>query len=441
MYPGVGGRINYGDSAKFQFLSVINGTPHATGYPLFLLISELFYRIIPADEVAYRITFISVLFGALAISMIYAIALLLSGSIPGSLFSSLVIGFSYTFWAQSTETEVYTLNAFFYSTVLLLFLKYNHSKNVKYLLMGSLFYAISFGNHLSMITLLPGIVLVTWMTDRKVFLNIRIILIVALFILLGMLQYAYIYCLAKSPSPYLESLQNDFDFSRFIDYVTGRQFKDNMFCFGWHDIINTRISIFLHHLNRDLTLIGMFAAVFGYFRYCFKKGNDPKIIFLTVALLCQFIYAINYRIPDVCVYFIPVFMVGSIAVSFIFIKPCKHVLVPAVLMAACVIVQVTDSLCFRDIAISENKLAMNESLRRIPQGSTLLVEENKTYKELQLERYYEYVNNLTVIISLNEEIPFERFYFTEACQDMVISNGFYEFERFTDKLWVATRRP
>ncbi|HET6404966.1 MAG TPA: hypothetical protein VFH78_09990, partial [Candidatus Thermoplasmatota archaeon] len=43
-YPEVGGRVNMGDSAKFQFLARTLGIGHAPGNPLYLMVSALWVR-------------------------------------------------------------------------------------------------------------------------------------------------------------------------------------------------------------------------------------------------------------------------------------------------------------------------------------------------------------------------------------------------------------
>src|SRR5687768_12095366 len=41
LFPGVGGRINGGDSAKFQFIGLIGGIGHPPGSPLYMMLNAL----------------------------------------------------------------------------------------------------------------------------------------------------------------------------------------------------------------------------------------------------------------------------------------------------------------------------------------------------------------------------------------------------------------
>src|SRR3954447_9607546 len=69
LFPGLGGG---GDSAKFQYVGSVLGTPHPPGYPLYVLVSFLFSRL-PAGSLAWRMNVMSAFFAALAAGLCFLI--------------------------------------------------------------------------------------------------------------------------------------------------------------------------------------------------------------------------------------------------------------------------------------------------------------------------------------------------------------------------------
>jgi len=56
LLPGAG---YSGDVAKFQFVGWSLGTPHATGYPAWMLASHAFTRLLPVGSIAWRANLLS----------------------------------------------------------------------------------------------------------------------------------------------------------------------------------------------------------------------------------------------------------------------------------------------------------------------------------------------------------------------------------------------
>nr|WP_255474100.1 DUF2723 domain-containing protein [Pontibacter qinzhouensis] len=329
MYPGAGGRINWGDSIKWQYLHLANGLPHSTGYPQFLMLTELFSRIIFFLDMPERITLIAVLFGALAMVMFYSVVHLLTNSRIGSTLATLCMGFTYTFWTQATEAEVYTLNIFYLLTVFYLFLKFYYTKSNKYYLLGCAVFALSFGNHLTMVTILPALVFISLKADYRKVIATRNLLFVALFILAGISQYILVYYRAHTSNPlYIESSFKP-NFSEFFGYITGSGFHSQMFPFTLPVILYERFNILFQLLNLNFTILGLSLAAAGFFYYLYQKKGYVELIFLGAALVGQLVFNINYDVPDLIVFFLPIYFILGIFIGMIFAS--RQTLVPLVL--------------------------------------------------------------------------------------------------------------
>ena len=80
LYPGVGGRINPDDSAKFQFLGKILEVPHDPGHPQYLVLSHLWARLPTSLELATHVSLLSAVFTLIAGGLIFTAIRRLCGS-------------------------------------------------------------------------------------------------------------------------------------------------------------------------------------------------------------------------------------------------------------------------------------------------------------------------------------------------------------------------
>lgn len=103
--------VMFGDSAELQTVGLAGGIPHATGYPGFVLVARAF-ALLPFADPAFRITFMSVFFGAAALALFVLLLGDLEISPLPALVAALALGASFTFWRVSLRAEVYSLSAF-----------------------------------------------------------------------------------------------------------------------------------------------------------------------------------------------------------------------------------------------------------------------------------------------------------------------------------------
>src|SRR3712207_5304518 len=103
--------------------------------------------------------------------------------------TSLTFGFTRTLWSQSVIAEVYTLNLLFVASTVCCLAAWHLRRRDGYLLAGLAVYAVSFGNHLTMITFLPAIAWLILATDASSLLRLRTVATTGAFVALGALQY------------------------------------------------------------------------------------------------------------------------------------------------------------------------------------------------------------------------------------------------------------
>jgi hypothetical protein len=187
--------VLFADGAEFQFVPYTLGIAHPTGYPLYLLLGWVWSHVLPIGDVAYRMNLFSALWAALAVGMTYLVALrFIRFAAPGidpltvrlsAVAAALTFAVGETFWSQAVIAEVYSFNAFFVASVLLLTFwladclvdgkaqEYPPPvpSGISPLAFRSLVLATVFGlsltHHVTMLLLLPGILVYLWLVRRS----------------------------------------------------------------------------------------------------------------------------------------------------------------------------------------------------------------------------------------------------------------------------------
>ena len=263
LLPGMG--FVWGDSAKFQYLGKVLGIPHPTGYPLYLMLTWFWGKIIFWGNQAYKINLFSAFCALVAVSCCYGICWKIFKSKGFALLAALLFAFTATFWSQAIIAEVYTLHTAFMAAVIFCFFSWAEDKKKFWYQLGCFLYALSFGNHLTAILLLPAIFYWVMVTDRKNPFKPKNLLLVSLWILIGMLQYSYLFIAYANHPPYAEFAVRNWD--NFFYIISGGEYKDQMFSFGWSEFRANRLPMVEKFIKREftkfLTGIGLFGI--GYF--------------------------------------------------------------------------------------------------------------------------------------------------------------------------------
>ena len=143
--------ISLGDAGELVSASYTLGIAHPPGYPVFTLLGKLF-TFLPLGTIAGRINLMTAIFGALA-GMFLSIFLALITKKASSGILALILVFSPLFWECSVAAEVYSLNMFFISSLLLL--AYRSTGSFLGALFGGLLFGLSLENHNTMLLFLP----------------------------------------------------------------------------------------------------------------------------------------------------------------------------------------------------------------------------------------------------------------------------------------------
>lgn len=288
-----------GDTAKFQFVGSVLGTPHETGYPAYVLLNYIFTGLVPFGSLAGKSNFLSALLSVGAALLLYATLRRMNLTMWISLATTLTFGTGYTVWSQSIVAEVYSLNILFVALVTYYALRWHDERKERFFFLTCGFYAFSFGNHLTMITFLPAIVYWVWVSDRRAFVDSRKILFVFLLIVLSAFQYGYILWRTTNPStPYVEMSATNL--VSLWEGVSGGRFSHLFFGLSLSWMVFERLPALLMFMFRELLFLLPF-IVAGMLSF----RNKHRRLFLLLAIAGNILFCLGYAIYDIFVYLIP----------------------------------------------------------------------------------------------------------------------------------------
>ncbi len=298
--------VGWGDIARFQYVARVWGIPHRFGYPLYIAISRLF-GYLPLGDLAYRINLMSAAFAALAVLMVYFIVTRLMDDWVGAASAALSFAFSRALWGQAVMAEVYTLNAFLIGAVVLSLLAWYQTQKVGLLYLGIGLYALSFGNHMTVVTLFPAVLYLILVTDYRVLLDLKKVAVMAGLLLLGAAQYLYVILRAQQ-QPLLNEL-GPFSWRGWIHWMTRNRFPGQFFGFTLGDQVD-RLRIYLELLELQFFRWGYILGWIGTWERL--KANLKSFGFLALVGLGIYVFGMNYGGITFRIYLIPSYLIFAV---------------------------------------------------------------------------------------------------------------------------------
>lgn len=298
--------VGWGDIARFQYVARVWGIPHRFGYPLYIAASRLF-GYLPVGDLAYRVNLMSAVFAALAAVTVYLMVMRLAGDEIAAASAALSFAFSRTLWDRAVVAEVYSLNAFLVGAVLLVLLAWHQTHRTGLLYLGIGLYALSFGNHMTVVTLVPAVLYLVLVTDYRVLLDPKRVAVMAGLALLGASQYLYVILRARQ-QPLLNEL-GPFSWRGWIHWMTRSRFPGQFFGYTLGDQVD-RMRIFLELLAKQFFRWGYILGWIGGWEQL--KANLRGFAFLVLAALGIYVFGMNYGGITSRIYLVPTYLIFAV---------------------------------------------------------------------------------------------------------------------------------
>jgi len=298
--------FDFGDTGSFQ---TIVGLPLLTprnGYPLYFAIGRTLVALAPASRAdpAWLLNLASAIEGAAACGLLALVGAELAGSTAAGAAAALLFACSYTFWSQATITEVYALHACFLTGSLLLLLRWSKQPTMTRLALFFAVFAIGFGNHLSMVLLLPGYTLFLLVAAPRGWRSLfapRVVVLAIAIACLGAAQYLWnlrtLWLLPDAPRSLIDGLQT------FWFDVTKSDWRDTMVLQVPRSMIAERFAMYGFDLRQQFGPFVPVLAVVGLLRLGLADWRRALLMFALYAANVAF--AFGYEVGDSHVFYLP----------------------------------------------------------------------------------------------------------------------------------------
>lgn len=178
-----------GDSGEFQYMAYILGVPHASGYPLYVLLGKLF-TFLPFGDVAFRVNLLSVVTTALAVAIVYVLLRRVTISRPVAFITTSFFAVMPSIWGSALETKVYGLHLLIGVLAIFLMLRWHQEHCARDLYAAALVFGLGLTNHLVIAFSAPAFALVLWF--NRAYLTRAMVARAAIVLVLPLTLYAYI---------------------------------------------------------------------------------------------------------------------------------------------------------------------------------------------------------------------------------------------------------
>ena len=324
--------VGAADAFEFQVVAPQLGIAHPTGYPLYLLLGKLF-SLLPFGTQAWRVNLASAVFAVAAVMVVFRLSLeMLRRPLP-ALAGAVALGFVPVYWSQAIIAEVYTLHALVVAVALGLMMRLiagpratDHGPQgavdgprsavngllspIDRKIMVGLAFVLGLGltNHLTTVFLLPpaglAILFNLWpalarrsstFSRRRSLLPLFFQLLIAFAV--PLLLYAYL------PLRWEAVNREPMGAGRFVEWVAGGRFQGALQWGAWlrdparREIVGRLLLDAWGRFYLSLAAVGLV--------WLFVRQWRVALVLLVAAAGFTF-YALNYYVPDLAVFLIPV---------------------------------------------------------------------------------------------------------------------------------------
>lgn len=307
LLPGV----DLGDTGGFQAAVLWPGISARQAYPLYYALAHPFVATLAAANPARGLNLFSAVCGGVAVGLLAWIVATIADSLLAGATAALLLAFSYTFWTQAIIAEVYTLNLALIGACLVAIAAFAARPTRARLAVFFAIYAVSFGDHLSMILLLvPFTVFLLQAHPRPRELFRPAVIMMALAIAAaGALQYLPNFMVVRWDAARPMSLTEQF--AAFWFDVTKADWRETMVLGVHANQFVDRLAMWFWDARQQFGLAGLALAIAGGIRIW--TISRPWAVFLWLAYACTTAFALTYNVGDTHVFFLPSHYVTAFA--------------------------------------------------------------------------------------------------------------------------------
>ena len=299
LLPGV----DLGDTGGFQAAVLWPEVSARQAYPLYYSLAAPLVAALSASNPARGLNLFSAVNAALAAGLLAGVVGHVARSWAGGAFAGLLLAVSYTFWAQAVIAEVYSLHLALVGLCLAALVAYSERPTLLRLTVFFAVYALSFGNHLSMILLLvPFAVFLLMTADRpRALLRPQVVALALLIACAGALQYLpnlmAVWTATDAPASWIDR------FAAFWFDVTKADWRESMVLGIAAADVPERLRMFAFDARQQLGIAGLVTALAG--AVALWRISRPWATLVLLAYAVNTAFAFSYNVGDPHAFFLP----------------------------------------------------------------------------------------------------------------------------------------
>jgi hypothetical protein len=310
----------YDDSLELQVVGPTFGIAHPTGYPLYVLLSGLWSRVLfPVGNWAWRMNLFSALAAATTIGLLFRLAQRISRqttstqtrSLWPALATALAFGLAPVWWSQATIAEVYALHNLFVAAILLIAFNLTLSpchlatlSSCHLVTALALRCGLALTHHRTIVLLAPGLLLLLW-GQKTIWPPSRHWLRWGLVFLAPLVLYLFIPLRAAMG---VADLRGSYDnsWTGFWDHVLARGYTG----FFTQNMLSVAMTLgdWWQLWQAQVGLVGLGLGVLGLGWALRHKQLRRWWLGLFVILLSNLLFAVAYQVGDQQVFLLPAWL-------------------------------------------------------------------------------------------------------------------------------------
>ncbi|RME65467.1 MAG: DUF2723 domain-containing protein, partial [Caldilineae bacterium] len=317
----------YDDSLEFQLVGPTFGIAHPTGYPLYILLSGLWSRVLfPFGGWAWRMNLFSALAGAGAIALLYLLTCSLLekrsasedapqpfGLVDGAgITAALAFALSPVWWSQATVAEVYTLHNLLLLAVLLTAVRVGQDAHRTQATWLAALLGLGLAHHRTILLLGPGLFVYLLWRGKDMWRPQRKWLRYTAGFALPLLLYLHLPLRAAMGAQDLEGAYVN-TWSGFWRHVLATGYGG--FLTGNPLAVSRSIEDWLAIFQTQFGLLGLLLGSYGLAVGLRGRAKRPEWTLITLTLLANLGFAAGYRVADVEVFLLPVFLCIALGIG------------------------------------------------------------------------------------------------------------------------------
>ena len=299
LLPGV----DFGDTGGFQAAVLWPETSARQAYPLYYSLARPFVGLLSPSNPARGLNLFSALSGGAAVGLLTYVAGVVARSALAGAAAGLLLAGAYTFWTQSVIAEVYSLHLALTAGCFIALADWARRPSMRRLAVFFAIYAVSFGNHLAMLLLLPpfALFLVLAHPSPRELLTWRTVALAAAIAVAGAFLYLpgllFIWTNIDAPRAWGDRL------AAFWFDTTKSDWREAMVLAAGADSLSGRVAMWAWDLRQQFGIAGLLLAAVGAVRLWVLSRPWAALVWLAYAIATSF--AITYNVGDPHVFFLP----------------------------------------------------------------------------------------------------------------------------------------